>query len=175
MGVKFMSDEREDAELTLTNFVDQNHKLLTIGGMFATFAVLASRLPDIGKLISFVLSILVFIIAYEIYKNFPPEVQKGTLHWFREVFCLLVLGFGGFLISVFYPFLLVLVSMVIYLVAAMMVFALCMKVIRTLIKKVPWFKNVGQNAKERLIPVFGSMALMVAAWAILRHVTLLKP
>jgi len=169
-----MGEEQKDSQQpTLTEFIDNNHKLISTAGILATVAVLASKLPEnelgiVGKFLSFILFVLVLILCLEIIGNFP-WTKKGKLYWFREVFGLAVFGFSMVWVRTFYPFLLVGLVMLVALGAVSLIFILSAIGIRKLVLRIPWFKGLRQRTKERIIPLFGAMALMTIGLVILRH------
>jgi hypothetical protein len=95
-------------------------------------------------------------------------VEKGKLYWFQKVFEVSVLCFIGVWIYTYYPFLLVGLVFVFMSSALILVFAICAAGIRKLVLKIPWFKRANQRTKERLIPMFGAMALMTTGLIIFK-------
>lgn len=87
-------DNKKPSNPTLTKFIDENHKLISVAAILATLSILTLKLPDqgTGKFLSFLLFILVLIICLEIQGNFP-WVEKGKFRLFQEVFFVTVAGF----------------------------------------------------------------------------------
>ena len=166
-----MSEEKKDVQQpTLTEFIENNQKMISTAGVLAALSVLANKLLANqlgGKFLSFLLLLLVLIICFEIFET-SPWTEKGRLHWFLEVSGMAVLVFIIVWVEMFYPFLLIALLMIAYCFVLVFVFALCFQGVK-LVLKIPWFKSVNQRAKEQLIPMFGAMALMVAGLVVLRH------
>lgn len=166
-------EQKTNEQPTLTDFIEKNHKLISTAGVIATVAVLTNKLPEnqlgiTGKFLSFVLFVLVLIICLEIFGNFP-WTEKGKLYWFREGFVMAVFGFSLVWVLTFYPFLLVGLLMIVGLFVVTLIFALFATGIRKLVLRIPWFKRLRQQTKERTIPAFGAMILMAIGLVVLRH------
>lgn len=111
-------DNREPSNPTLTEFIDDNHKLISVAAIFATLSILTLKLPDqtTGKFLSFLLFSLVLIICLEIQGNFP-WVEKGKFRLFQEVFFVTVVGFIYVWVTAYYAFLLTALFQILYLLS----------------------------------------------------------
>lgn len=80
---------------TLTEFIDEYHKLILILGVFIALTVFSFNI-DI-KLFSSILSFLSFscvvILGIEIHSKLKGDIEPSTLYWFREVINILLIIF----------------------------------------------------------------------------------
>ena len=166
-----MSDERRELpETTLTEFIENNHKLISTVAILATLSSFANNLPnkEVGKILSFCLFTLALLVCVEIHQNLPL-VTKGRLYWFSDVFTISVVVFIVAWIGAYYPYLILFLVMVVELIFAVLVFGLLGTAIRKLILRMPWLKSLSQRTRERSIPGLGALFLMVLVILIIRH------
>src|ERR1700751_5570354 len=70
---------------TLTEYLDENGKLLSALGLFLGLSVFANNLADkeVGRLLSFLLFTLGLLIFLELMRNFRAFDFYGKIYWFR--------------------------------------------------------------------------------------------
>jgi len=171
-------EQKKESPPTLTEFIEKNQKLISTAAILATISLLANRLPveqygPFGKILSFGLFALVLIICFEIHENFP-WTEKGSLDWFRRIYDVVIFGFVIVWVMTFYQVLLICLLLVLLMAAITLIFVGCMEGIRRLVLKMSWFKRVNQGMRERIIPMFSTMAVFVVAWIILHHFKLIR-
>jgi Ca2+/Na+ antiporter len=166
-----MSEEEEEhSQPTLTQYIENNHKLLSIFSILVTLSVLANNLPDkdLGRILSFCLFTLSLLIGIEIFVNFPP-VDRGRLSWFREIMTFSMLMFVYVWIVMYWQYLMVFLYMAVCAIILLPIFYLFKTAIRRTVSKISWLNNKNPRTREELIPVFGAMILMILVVVILRH------
>jgi apolipoprotein N-acyltransferase len=166
-----MSDEKtEVSEPTLSQFIEDSHKLISALAILAGLSAFANNLPDkdVGKVLSFLLFALALLVETEIVLK-CPMVRRGRLYWFHEIFTLTMLLFGFAWVHMYYPYLLGLLFMVVGLLVIVLFFALCKEAIRRMVSKIPSLKNKSQRTREEFIPTFGAMFLMMLVYLTLKH------
>jgi hypothetical protein len=170
-----MSDEKnEPSEPTLTQFIENNHNLISTMAIFATLSAFANNLPDkdMGKILSFSLFALALLVGIEIIGNFRLA-HREKLHWFQEIFTLSMLIFGIVWVQTYYPYLLGLLFMTLAALVVLLVLALCRYSIRLTVSKIPWLKTKSQRTREEWIPTIGAMLVMTLGFVALRHFKLI--
>src|SRR5437660_5751717 len=75
---------------TLTEYIDENGKLLSALGLFLGLSVFANNLADKGmaRLLSFLLFTLGVLVFLELMRNFRAFNWYGKIYWFRQVLTL---------------------------------------------------------------------------------------
>ena len=75
---------------TLTEFIDQNSKLISALGVFLGLSVFANNLPDKGaaRILSFLLFTLGVLVFFELVRNFSQFDWYGKIATFRDVLTL---------------------------------------------------------------------------------------
>src|SRR5438876_206580 len=75
---------------TLTEYIDENGKLLSALGLFLGLSVFANNLADKGmaRLLSFLLFTLGLLVFLELMRNFRAFNWYGKIYWFRQVLTL---------------------------------------------------------------------------------------
>jgi hypothetical protein len=77
------SQTDETPKMTLGEFIETNHKLLSTLGIFIALIVFSINLPDnfFGNMISFLLLAIIFLIWIEVFRRLPKSKE-----WSLEVF-----------------------------------------------------------------------------------------
>jgi hypothetical protein len=160
------------SETTLTQFIEQNQKLISTVGVLAALSVVTLKLPENqpAPLLASILFIMVLLLCAEIYLNFP-FAKSGRLRWFQELFGVLVFGYGIVWLSVIYPYLLLGGVWFALGTVYLLVFAGLAAVIRKLMVASPWFKTRDVKKGYRIVPAVGAITLMLLGMIFLRHYT----
>ena len=86
--------------MTLHAFVEENHKLLTVLGVFTALTVFAANLPlkSLGSMLSFLFMAMTVILWLEVLERFPSKGAGWRMDWFEILlsFTVLVLAFYWF-------------------------------------------------------------------------------
>jgi len=105
-----MADNRTPGRYTLADFVEDNHKLLTVFGVFVAVAAFANNLPlnYIGKPLSFFAVLAAVSLGIELFRKYIRAVERGFptmtlwLFFFALLACIVwvcyywLLGYPGF-------------------------------------------------------------------------------
>jgi hypothetical protein len=170
----------EKPRKTLTDFIDQNQKLLSTIGVFTALSVFINQLPgDLAKsdaelhvvlrLLSSLLCVLAIIAFIEVLKNSFTYPEQGLIRLFNTV---LLLAFAMFVFVWVKTFLAGAVVALIFLlgitllVTSLTLFAM---LIQTIMKHTSLLKSRSQRTREYFIPLFGSLILTVTAIAVLHR------
>jgi small-conductance mechanosensitive channel len=156
---------------TVTEYIEQNGKLITALAVFLSLSVFANTLPDKGAahLLSFLLFTLGGFVFWELVENFKDFDWYGKIRHFQGVLMLAMFVFAYIYVKMFYhPFLAALVAMVAMVSVMLAAWVLFQTFVRWVLG-IPWFRNVNQRAREESIPRFGAATLMVVALFILSH------
>ncbi len=155
---------------TLSEFIEDNSKLISTLGVFLGLSVFANNLPDKGaaRLLSFLLFTLGVLVFFELVRKFSEFDWYGRIQTFREVLTLAMFVFVYLYVKAYYPFLLAWFLMAAGMFAILVVFVLAQSFVRWVFK-MPLFKGLGQRAREDLIPLFGGMSLMAIAEFLFLH------
>ncbi len=75
------TDNRMPSQYTLADFVEDNHKLLTVFGVFVAITTFANNLPSnfIGRLLSFFALMATVILGMELYEKFMNASARGVV------------------------------------------------------------------------------------------------
>jgi hypothetical protein len=155
---------------TLTEYIDENSKLLSALGLFLGLSVFANNLPDkgIARFLSFLLFTLGLLVFFELMRNFAAFNWYGRIFWFREVLTLSMLVFIYFYAKTYYPFLLAYVFMAAGVFGLVVVFVIFQATVRWVFRR-SWFKSLNPRTREFFIPVFGGLSLMAVCEFVLVH------
>src|SRR5258708_1696721 len=165
---------------TLTDFIDQNQKLLSTIGIFTALSVFINQLPgDLAKsdaelhvvlrLLSALLCVLAITAFIEVLKNSFTYPEQGLIRLFSTV---LLLAFAMFVFVWVKTFLAGVVVVLIFfagisfLVISMTLSAM---LIETIMKRTSFLKSRSQRTRAFWIPLFGSLILTVTAVALLQR------
>lgn len=174
-------NEGKHPSSTLTDYIEQNSKLISTLAIFVSMSVLETKLPDallktadddtkfIGKAIPFVLFTLSLLVYVELLRNFKNFEYYGQLYWFK----LLFFAFAAFCylwVKTYYPVLRGLLGMMLLLLLIGLPFAFFQLVIRKVVHRASWLATQSQTTRETYIPMFGAMILMIVSFVLLRHV-----
>lgn len=159
----------EEKDITLKEFIDENHKLISTLAILATLSTLAKTFgEEYGQFLAFLLFTLVLLVAAEIVGNFPYKSQR-KLHWFGEIFSFSVLIFALVWIRTYYADLISFFFWALAFIIAILIFAGLAEGIRRLVLRVPWLQGRSQRVRDRVIPAFGAMLLLASAVLVFRH------
>lgn len=86
--------EKEKPKPTLASAVEENHKLITVLGVFTALTVFAAnlRLQPFGQVLSFLFMSLTILVWFELWGRFPNERGNWTLTWFENLLFITVLA-----------------------------------------------------------------------------------
>jgi hypothetical protein len=165
---------------TLTEYIEENSKLLSALGLFLGLSVFANNLVDkgvaannvadkgIARLLSFLLFTLGVLIFFELMRNFRAFNWYGKIFWFREILTFSMFVFIYVYVKMYYPFLLAYLLMVAGVISLLIAYVLTQATLRWVFRK-SWFRGLNQRAREEFIPTFGGMSLIAACGFVLSH------
>ena len=155
---------------TLTEYIDENGKLLSALGLFLGLSVFANNLADkqMARLLSFLLFTLGVLVFFELMRNFRAFNWYGRIYWFREVLTLSMFVFIYIYVKTYYPFLLVYLFMAAGVIALLIAYVVVQATIRWVFR-MSWFKGLNPRAREVLIPTFGGLSLMAVCEFVFFH------
>jgi hypothetical protein len=173
-------EDSKNPRATLTDFVEENQKLLSSIVIFTALSVFANQLP--GELIrsdanlkisvrmlSCFLCILATLAYLEVVKNSLRYPDHGIMKWFNLV---LFLAFVAFVYVWVRTFIFGIVgALIIFFFTMLFVFSLALFafLIQTIMKHTSLLKSKSKQTRERFIPLFGAMALIFVAVTIARY------
>jgi len=108
--------ETPSQEHTLTEFVEANHRLITVLGVFTALTVFSSSLElrPFGYLLSFLFMTLAILIWFELWSRFPSKPGTWKLTWFENVLSFTVLALVAYWLvffrSIWHTYLVLLVA-----------------------------------------------------------------
>lgn len=155
---------------TLTEYIEENSKLLSALGLFLGLSVFANNLPDkgIARLLSFFLFTLGVLVFFELMRSFRGFNWYGRISMFRDVLTLAMFVFIYVYVKMFYPFLLAYLYMAAGMVGLLIAYVIVQASIRWVFRR-SWFGGLNQRAREEFIPTFGGMSLIALCGFILSH------
>jgi len=155
---------------TLTEYIDENGKLLSALGLFLGLSVFANNLAEKGtaRFLSFLLFTLGVLVFFELMRNFREFDWHGKTYWFREVLTLSMFVFIYIYVKTYYSFLLAYFFMAAGVLALLVAFVIFQALIRWVFR-MSWFRNMNPRAREFLIPVFGGMFLITVCEFVFIH------
>jgi hypothetical protein len=165
---------------TLTEYIEENGKLLSALGLFLGLSVFANNLVDkgvaasnladkgIGRLLSFLLFTLGVLIFFELMRNFRAFSWYGKIFWFREILTLSMFVFIYVYVKMYYPFLLAYLFMAAGVVGLLIAYVLAQATLRWIFRR-SWLRGLNQRAREEFIPKFGGMSLIAVCGFALSH------
>jgi hypothetical protein len=165
---------------TLTEYMEENSKLLSALGLFLGLSVFANNLVDkgvaansvadkgIARLLSFLLFTLGVLIFFEMMRNFRAFNWHGKIFWFREILTLSMLVFICIYVKMYYPFLLAYLFMAAGVVGLLVAYVFIQATLRWVFRR-SWFRGLNQRAREEFIPTFGGMSLIAVCGFVLLH------
>lgn len=155
---------------TLTEYIEENGKLLSALGLFLGLSVFANNLADkaIARLLSFLLFTLGVLVFFELMRNFRGFNWHGKIFWFREVLTLSMFVFIYVYAKMYYPFLLASLFMAAGVIGLLIVYVLVQATLRWVFRR-SWFRGLNQRAREEFIPTFGGMSLIAVCGFVLSH------
>jgi hypothetical protein len=79
--------------ITLTDFIESNHKLLTILGVFTALTVFSVNLTikPLGYILAFIYFTMTILVWLEIWSKFPAGTGSWRLFWFENIISFLML------------------------------------------------------------------------------------
>jgi len=80
---------------TLYSFIEENHNLITVLGVFTALAVFAANLTlkPVGLILSFLFMTLTVILWLELLGRFPSKGAGWRMDWFENILSFAVLAF----------------------------------------------------------------------------------
>jgi hypothetical protein len=166
---------------TLTEYIDENSKLLSALGLFLGLSVFANNLIDKGlpannmadkgivRFLSFLLFTLGVLIFVELLRNFRAFNWYGKIYWFREILTLSMFVFVYLYVKMYYPFLLAYLFMLAGIVCLLIAYVIVQATLRWIFRG-SWFQGWNKRAREEFIPTFGGMSLIAVCGFVLSHV-----
>jgi hypothetical protein len=155
---------------TLTEYIEENSKLLSAAGLFLGLSVFANNLADkeMGRLLSFLLFTLGVLVFFELMRNFRGFNWYGRIAMFRDVLTLSMFAFVYVYVKMYYPFLLVYLYMAAGMIGLLIAYVIVQAAIRWVFRR-SWFRGLDQRAREEFIPTFGGMSLIALCGFVLSH------
>jgi hypothetical protein len=155
---------------TLTEYIEENSKLLSAAGLFLGLSVFANNLADkeMGRLLSFLLFTLGVLVFVELMRNFRGFNWYGRIAMFRDVLTLSMFAFVYVYVKMYYPFLLVYLYMAAGMIGLLIAYVIVQSAIRWVFRR-SWFRGLNQRAREEFIPTFGGMSLIALCGFVLSH------
>jgi hypothetical protein len=165
---------------TLTEYIDENGKLLSALGLFLGLSVFANSLVEKGlaannvadkgivRLLSFLLFTLGVLVFFELMRNFRGFNWYGRIFCFREVLTLSMFAFVYIYVKMYYPFLLFYLYMAAGMIGLLIAYVILQGAIRWVFRR-SWFRGLNQRAREEFIPTFGGMSLIALCGFALSH------
>ena len=155
---------------TLTEYIEENSKLLCAAGLFLGLSVFANNLADkeMGRLLSFLLFTLGVLVFVELMRNFRGFNWYGRIAMFRDVLTLSMFAFVYVYVKMYYPFLLVYLYMAAGMIGLLIAYVIVQAAIRWVFRR-SWFRGLNQRAREEFIPTFGGMSLIALCGFALSH------
>ena len=175
-----MDEQHKKSRRTLTDFIDENQKLLSSIAIFTALSVFVNQLPgellkaDAGlkmgvRSLSCFLCILATLVYLEVVKNSLSYPDGGIMRWFNMV---LFLAFFAFIYVWARTFIFGIVgALLMFLFSLLLVFLLALFALlfSTIMRHTSLLKSQSQKTREQTIPLFVAMGLMVAVIASLKH------
>jgi hypothetical protein len=95
--------EPRSHQVTLTEFVEQNHRLITVLGVFTALTMFSSNLPlkPFAYVLSFMFMTLTVLLWLELWGKYPSSPGNWTLTWFENILFLAVLAFIAYWLIAF--------------------------------------------------------------------------
>lgn len=151
---------KESTKITLKRFIDDNHKLLTIIGVFTALTAFFSSKRDFGIFASFFSFIMLLLLYWELWVNFPKSEESSTnLQVFEYFFMLLLFALAGeFLI--FYKDILLTYSNLMIFVALLYAYSVIFIKIINKYKLYLVVRNFAER-NERWSPLIRSLAFIL--------------
>jgi hypothetical protein len=80
--------------ISLSDFIDQNHKLISVLGIFTALTVFTSSLQvkAIGNILSFIFLALTVLVWFELWGKFPSTDTTFRLTWFESILQFAIFG-----------------------------------------------------------------------------------
>lgn len=165
---------------TLTEYIEENGKLLSALGLFLGLSVFANNLVDKGvaandlvgkgtvRLLSFLLFTLGLLVFFELMRNFRGFNWYGRIALFRDVLTLSMFAFIYLYVKMYYPFLLAYLLMAAGIVGLLIAYVIFQATLRWVFRR-SWFRGLNQRAREEFIPTFGGMSLIAVCGFVLSH------
>lgn len=87
----------------MTEFVEENQKLITVLGVFTALTMYSSNLPlkPFAYVLSFLFMTLTVLLWLELWGRYPPSQSNWTLTWFENILSLTLLVFIGYWLIAF--------------------------------------------------------------------------
>ncbi len=144
-----------EKEKTLKDFIEENHKLISVLGIMVAITTFSYNLPlkSAGYILSFIFLSISLVLWIELIKNFPKD-PKGNLAYFSILINWAIMGVLGYWVLA-YRLMFQTVSFLICFIAIL--FAMS-KIIPPLLEKV-WGINDGKNRIRK--KVIGFIYLIV--------------
>jgi hypothetical protein len=87
-----MNQEKTSSKPTLSEFIDQNHRLLSTLAFFAALTAFAKQLDYVGGFVSFIFLSCTVLVWLEILPRFPSASGTSRLTWFENLLTIGVVG-----------------------------------------------------------------------------------
>lgn len=170
----------EKPKKTLTDFIDENRNLLSTIGILTALSVFINQLPgdlaksllglhDILRTVSGLLCFLAILAFFEVMKNSLAYPDKGLVKLFSTVLGLVFFIFVLVYILTFSVGIRAFISMTVFVVLSLIVFALVALPFRKIMQKTSFLRFQSRQIREQLIPSLISLGLIVVAIYLSQH------
>jgi hypothetical protein len=161
------NEKTETPTPTLTEFIDENHKLISTLAIFGALSAFANNIDDkfVARVLAFSFFTLSLLVYFELVTKFP-YTTRGTLHWFSELFSFSMLAFCVAWFERYYPLLIVVLVLLCVMVPSIVVFGLFTLPIRKILTRLNWPKN---ERLRKVLPTFIAMIPTALVYFLVRH------
>lgn len=152
---------KEHDKITIKQFIDENHKLLTVMGVFAALTAFFSSKKEISVYLSFFSFIMFLLLCWEFWVSFPKSEESSTnLKVFEYFFMLLLLSLAG-QIFISYKDILLYYSSYIIIVSLLYIYSIILIKIINKYKLYLFVRNLAEK-DEKLAPLIRSLGFIIA-------------
>lgn len=152
---------KESNKITLKQFIDGNHKLLTVIGVFAALTAFFSSKREISIYLSFFSFIMLLLLCWELWVSFPKSEESSTnIKVFEYFFMLLLLSLSG-QILISYKDILLTYSSFIIIISLLYIYSITFIKIINKYKLYIFIRNFAEKDKK-LAPLIRSLGFIIA-------------
>jgi protein-S-isoprenylcysteine O-methyltransferase Ste14 len=162
---KVANNKTSNERITLACFLEKNHKLIAVLGVFTALTVFATTLPlkSYGYALSFMFLALVVLIWLELWQRFPSGEGTWRLFWFENILTFAILGVVGYWFIEFRP--------IWHKFLGILLFLLILAIISWLMKRFQIFNRVfhSKPGRHKLLRYLLGLGLIFISLAIALH------